>query len=149
LVATKRSGLGAAVTAAIRNHTGIVTSVAGDGVMSVFGLDGDVAASARNALAAGAELWRSIDRLSSDLAEDLGGALKVGIGVHSGLSVVGRVGLPGQTSIQFLGDTGNIASRLEGLTKKTACTMIVSATTLQAGGWLLPVDGRPISRFEG
>ena len=106
--------------------------------MSVFGLDGDVAASARNALAAAAELWRSIVRLSSDLAEDLGGALKVGIGVHSGLSVVGRVGLPGQTSIQFLGDTGNIASRLEGLTKKTACTMIVSATTLQAGGVATP-----------
>jgi adenylate cyclase len=43
-------------------------------------------------------------------------------------------GLPGQTSIQFLGDTGNIASRLEGLTKETACTMIVSATTIAAAG---------------
>ena len=114
-----------------------MTSVAGDGIMSVFGLDGDVAASARNALTAAEALWRFIDRLSADFAEELG-VLKFGIGVHTGLSVVGKVGLPGQTSIQFLGDTGNIASRLESLTKETACTMIVSASTIAAAGMSTP-----------
>jgi adenylate cyclase len=145
-----------AVTAAIQANAGSVTSVAGDGIMSVFGLDGDAAASARNALTAAEALWRFIDRLSADFVEELG-VLKFGIGVHTGLSVVGKVGLPGQTSIHFLGDTGNIASRLESLTKETACTMIVSASTIAAAGmstpgWLgadLEIRGRsePLSAF--
>ena len=126
-----------AVTAAIQANAGRVTSVAGDGIMSVFGLDGDAAAGARNALTAAESLWGSLDRLSADFAEELG-ALKFGIGVHTGLSVIGTVGLPGQTSIQFLGDTGNIASRLESLTKETACTMIVSASTIAAAGMSTP-----------
>jgi adenylate cyclase len=123
-----------AVTGAVQSNAGVITSVAGDGVMTVFGLDGDAGGAARNALAAAAELWRSIDRLSSELAEEIGSALQIGIGVHTGLSVVGSVGLPGQTSIQFLGDTGNVASRLESLTKETRCTMIVSASTVLAAG---------------
>ncbi len=126
-----------AVTAAIQANAGSVTSIAGDGIMSVFGLDGDAAAAGRNALTAAEALWRFIDRLSADFAEELG-ALKFGIGVHTGLSVIGRVGFPGQTSIQFLGDTGNIASRLESLTKETGCTMIVSASTIAAAGMSPP-----------
>jgi len=127
-----------AVSAAIEANSGVVTSIAGDGVMSVFGLNGDAPGAATRALSAAAELWRSIDRLSSDLAEDLGGALKIGIGVHTGVSVVGPVGLPGERSIQFLGDTGNIASRLESLTKELMCTMIVSASTVVAAGVTSP-----------
>ncbi len=126
-----------AVTAAIQANAGKVTSVAGDGVMSVFGLDGDAAAGARDALTAANSLWSSLDRLSADFAEELV-ALKFGVGVHTGLSVIGSVGLPGQTSIQFLGDTGNIASRLESLTKETGCTMIVSASTIAAAGMSTP-----------
>ena len=127
-----------AVSAAIEANAGSVTSVAGDGVMSVFGLDGDAAGAARNALAAAEELWRSVDQLSLDLADEVGGALRIGIGIHTGVSVVGSVGLPGRQSIQFLGDTGNITSRLEGLTKETACTMIVSASTVAAAGLSAP-----------
>ena len=123
-----------AVTAAVLTNAGSVTSVAGDGIMTVFGLDGRAAVGARSALAAAEELWRSIERLGADLVEELGGALKFGIGIHTGLSVIGSVGLPGQRSIQFLGDTGNIASRLESLTKETACTMIVSALTVAIAG---------------
>ena len=145
-----------AVTGAIQANGGSVTSVAGDGIMSVFGLDGDAAAGARNALAAAGALWRSIDRLSTDLAEELGRALKFGIGVHTGLSVVGNIGFSGQKSIHFLGDTGNIASRLEASTKEAACAMIVSASTTAAAGlepgWVpadLEIRGRsePIPAF--
>jgi adenylate cyclase len=131
-----------AVTAAVRANAGAVSSVAGDGVMSVFGLDGDSVAGTRNAFAAAEELWRSLEKLGADLAMELSGPLKFGIGVHTGLSVVGMVGLAGQTSIQFLGDTGNLASRLENLTKEMGCTMIVSAATVAAAGISSP-DWRP------
>ncbi len=123
-----------AVTAAIQTHDGYVTSVAGDGIMSVFGLDGDAAAGARNGVAAAAAVWRSIDQVSTDLACEIGPLLRFGIGVHSGLSVVGSVGMPEHSSIQFLGDTGNVASRLEALTKDMNCSVIVSDATLVLAG---------------
>jgi adenylate cyclase len=119
-----------AATAAILGCGGHVTSVAGDGIMSVFGIDGDAASGARNALRAATAMWRSIDRVSGELETELGSPLRFGIGVHSGLSVVGAFGLPDQATIQFLGDTGNVAARLEGLTAEMKCTAIISAATL-------------------
>ena len=127
-----------ATTAAILAHGGHVTSVAGDGIMSVFGLEGDAASGARQALMAAESLWRAIDQVSADLAAEIGSPLRFGIGLHSGTSVVGPVGPSDQTSLQLLGDTGNVAARLESLTKEMNCTMIVSTQTLAAAGWQRP-----------
>jgi adenylate cyclase len=121
-----------AATAAIIGCGGHVTSVAGDGVMSVFGIDANAASGARNALRAVSEMWRSIDQVSGELKAELGSPLRFGVGVHSGLSVVGAVGLPDHATVQFLGDTGNVAARLEKLTTEMACTAIISAATLAA-----------------
>lgn len=124
-----------ATTDAILAQRGHVTSVAGDGIMSVFGLDGDVAGGARAALTAAAAIWRAVDQLSSELASEISAPLRFGIGLHSGLSVVGAVGLPERASLQFLGDTGNVAARLQSLTKEMVCTAIISPATLATAGW--------------
>jgi adenylate cyclase len=125
-----------AVTAAIRARGGHITSVAGDGIMSVFGVDGDAAIGAQRAVAAVAEVWRAIEKVSEELSTEIGSPLRFGIGVHCGASVVGALGLPDHTTIQFLGDTGNVAARLESLTKEMNCVAIVSAATLDAAGIL-------------
>jgi adenylate cyclase len=124
-----------AATAGILAHSGHVTSVAGDGIMSVFGLDGDAASGARQAIVAADAVWRAIDQVSVELASEIESPLRFGIGLHSGPSVIGAIGSPDRTSLQFLGDTGNVAARLESLTKDMNCTMIVSAATLAAAGW--------------
>jgi adenylate cyclase len=123
-----------AVTASISARGGHITSVAGDGIMSMFGIDGDAAAGAQRAIAAVAEVWRAIDKVSEELSAEIGSPLRFGIGVHSGLSVVGALGWPEQATIQFLGDTGNVAARLEGLTKEMNCVAVVSAATVDAAG---------------
>jgi adenylate cyclase len=123
-----------AVTAAIKARGGHITSVAGDGIMSVFGVDCDAAIGAQRAIAAATEVWRAIEKVSEELAAEIGSPLRFGIGVHSGVSVVGALGLPDQATIQFLGDTGNVAARLEGLTKEMNCVAIVSAVALDAAG---------------
>jgi adenylate cyclase len=123
-----------AVTASIRARGGHITSVAGDGIMSVFGVDGDAATGTQRAIAAVAEVWRAIEKVSEELSGEIGSPLRFGIGVHCGVSVLGAVGLPDQATIQFLGDTGNVAARLEGLTKEMNCVAIVSAATLDAAG---------------
>lgn len=121
-----------ATTTTILAEGGHVTSVAGDGVMSLFRLDGDQRAGARAALRAAGAAWRAIRRVSRELAHDLEAPLTFGIGLHSGISVVGAVGPSDQQSLQFLGDTGNIAARLEGLTKELGCVALVSAETCAA-----------------
>ncbi len=124
-----------ATTAAILAHDGHITSVAGDGIMSVFGLDSDAKSGARRALRAAADAWRAIDEVSADLATEIGSPLRFGIGVHTGAAIFGAVGPLDRSSLQFLGDTGNVAARLEGLTKEWGCGAIVSAATVEAADW--------------
>jgi adenylate cyclase len=123
-----------AATAGVLVHGGYITSVAGDGVMSVFGFNVDATSGACQALAAAESIWRAIDAASADLADEIGSPLRFGIGVHSGLAIVGALGLPDQLSLQFLGDTGNVAARLQALTKEMSCTMIVSQETTSLAG---------------
>jgi len=123
-----------AATAGIIAHNGYITSVAGDGIMSMFGFDGDARSGAQQALAAAEAMWRAIDAVSAELADEVSSPLRFGIGVHSGLAVVGALGPPDRPSLQFLGDTGNIAARLQALTKDMKCTMIVARETVALAG---------------
>ncbi|MCW6513147.1 adenylate/guanylate cyclase domain-containing protein [Lichenifustis flavocetrariae] len=115
------------VSAAIEAHGGYVTSVAGDGVMSVFGVDGRAAVAAGAALAAAFDIWNALIELEREMTDDLRAPLRFGVGIHSGVAIVGAVALSGRSSLQFLGDTGNVAARLEALTKEKACVVLVSA----------------------
>ena len=119
-----------AVTGAIRKHDGHVTSIAGDGVMSVFGVNGDAASAARDALRAAHDAWASLHALNQDLAAELGAPLRAGLGLHVGLAVVGFLPTRASQSLQFLGDTGNIAAKLEAKTKDLDCTLVASVDAL-------------------
>jgi adenylate cyclase len=120
------------VTGAIRGNGGRVTSIAGDGVMCMFGGDGDASRAARDALKAALQSWDLLDRLSDELGGELLRPLRVGIGIHLGLSVVGRLHDAEFTSLQFLGDVGNTAAKLEAKTKELGCTLLVSLAALAA-----------------
>src|SRR4051812_37815351 len=115
------------VTAAIRDNSGHVTSIAGDGVMSMFGVKSNGARAARDAFEAAAQIWVGVESLNNDLADELQVPLRIGIGLHVGMAVVGMISTGGAGSLQFLGDTGNLAAKLEGETKRWDCVMIASA----------------------
>jgi adenylate cyclase len=123
-----------AVTQAIRNHAGEVTSIAGDGVMSVFGVDGDARKASVNAFKAARQVWRALEALNASLADELETPLRFGIGIHVGEAVVGwRYGVDSR-SLQFLGDTGNVAAKLEAETKRFGCTLIASMAAVTSIG---------------
>jgi adenylate cyclase len=118
------------VTSAVRQNKGHVTSIAGDGVMSVFGAEGDALDATHAACTAVLQIWSALDALNDELAAELSAPLRVGIGLHLGTAVVGMIRTDEQRSLQFLGDTGNIAAKLEQHTKQLDCVVVASASVL-------------------
>lgn len=116
------------VTSAIHDHGGRITSIAGDGIMSVFGEGDDPAGATRAAFHAARDLWEQTDALSGELMGDLQTPLKLGIGIHAGLSVLASRGAG--AGLQFLGNTGNLAAKLEACSKMLDCTLVASDTAL-------------------
>lgn len=124
-----------AVSSAVRASGGHVTNIAGDGVMSVFGTDGPTHDAARDAFRAALRLWEGIDALNEELRQELSEPLRIGIGLHVGVAVVGTEWTGGLEGMPFLGDTGNVAARLEAQTKQLGATLIASReAVLMAAG---------------
>ncbi len=125
-----------AVCQAVQGHGGHVTSVAGDGVMCFFGGDRDAPAAARAAIFALRDLWRALAELSVEFEAAFDFPLRFGAGCHLGLAVVG--GLESRETAQFLGEVGNIASRLEGMAKELACAIVLSRQVIERAGFAMP-----------
>jgi adenylate cyclase len=116
---------------AVDRHSGFINKFLGDGFIAVFGAPLDDPAAAKHAVAAAREILADIDRRK---AEDKTWPLEVGIGLHIGPCVVGNVGSPRRKEFTVIGDTVNLASRLEQLTKQFATRLIVSDAIVAALG---------------
>ena len=119
------------VSAEVSACKGQVTNVAGDGIMSVFGLDGSAESAARDAFRAALQIWTGIDALSEELGQEISEPLRIGIGLHVGVAVVGIGWSGGIDGAPFLGDTGNVAARLEAQTKRLDATLVASKDAVQ------------------
>jgi len=130
-----------AVGGAIQRSGGIANQYTGDGVMALFGVDRGVDEGCRHALTAAAEMVRSVATLSEALAADLPEPLRIGIGIHTGPAVVGRMGYADAVYLTAVGDTVHVASRLEALTKDYDCELIVSEAVARRAG--VATEGLP------
>jgi adenylate cyclase len=102
------------------------------GFLAMFGAPLNDPAAARPAVAAAREILAEIDRRGGLAA----GAwpLKVGIGLHLGPAVTGTIGSPRRKEFTAIGDTVNLASRLERITKEHDARLIVSDAVVAALG---------------
>jgi adenylate cyclase len=130
-----------AVGGAIERSGGVANQYTGDGVMALFGIHSGAEAGCRQALVAAAEMVRSVAALSDALATDLPEPLRIGIGIHTGPAVVGRMGYADAIYLTAVGDTVHVASRLEALTKDYDCELIVSEAVARRAG--LATEGLP------
>lgn len=120
---------------AIEQAGGHVLQFTGDGIMALFGVDlADPQESAIRSLNAARAMFERLAVLNSDLAHDLPAPLRMGIGIHQGLCIVGDMGYGTAYGLSAVGDTVNTASRLEGLTKEySACLVFSQAVASRAG----------------
>lgn len=111
----------------IFRHGGTLDKFIGDAIMAFWGAPGEDAAQAEHAVAAALEMAETLQRFKQELGE-LGTTFDVGIGIHSGQAVVGFIGSEQRQDYTAIGDTVNLASRIEGETKGVA-RILVSAET--------------------
>ncbi|MFQ4135229.1 adenylate/guanylate cyclase domain-containing protein [Nodosilinea sp. PGN35] len=117
----------------VERHGGWVDKFMGDGMLAVFGASDPLENHARSALTAATAMVREVPQISP---------LAMGIGLHSGPVVSGCLGTSGRLEFTVIGDTVNVAARLEALTKTLGYSVLVSETTQQrAGPWPLQSVG--------
>ena len=123
---------------AIVDSGGYVDKFMGDGIMAIFGMDQPVKDGARQALAAARAMSGVLVSLNQSLKDELPDGLAIGIGIHTGTAILGRIGsadhIEAAHRITALGETVNTASRLESMTKELAVQLLVSKSTLDAAG---------------
>ncbi|MGE4249393.1 MAG: adenylate/guanylate cyclase domain-containing protein [Parvibaculaceae bacterium] len=122
----------------ITDTGGYVDKFMGDGIMAIFGMDKRAETGAIEALQATRAMGGVLDALNQSLHEELRGKLEMGIGLHAGSAILGRIGAAGKSSaagaVTALGDTVNTASRLEGACKELNMQAIISKAVLDKAG---------------
>ncbi|MCA1612695.1 MAG: adenylate/guanylate cyclase domain-containing protein [Acidobacteria bacterium] len=112
-------------------HGGHINKFLGDGLMIVFGAPvarGDKL-EARAAVSCGLEMLAEVERINRDW-EGLGRPhIAIGVGIHTGEATCGVVGAEGRLEYTLIGDTVNLASRLESTTKEKGVPILISSTT--------------------
>lgn len=113
---------------------GMVDKFIGDGVMALFGVEAGPQEGCRQALVAARGMVEQVSRLSESLADEIAQPLKIGIGIHCGPAVVGRMGYGTTVHVTAIGDAVNVASRLQDSTKEYNCQLVISEEVAKQSG---------------
>jgi len=113
---------------AIATHEGFVDKFLGDAIFAVFDRVGNHAEDAMKAAVAMQESLQAFnrDRLQYNLEQ----IIQVGIGIHTGIGLIGTIGSEQRMDSTVIGDVVNTAARLEELTKLYGCPILASNTTI-------------------
>ena len=116
----------------IFRHGGTLDKFIGDAIMAFWGAPVADADHAAHAIEAAIEMSAALVRFKAELT-DLGHDFDIGIGLNSGPAVVGFIGSSDRLDYTAIGDTVNLASRIEGQTKGVARVLVAESTRLAAG----------------
>lgn len=137
------------MSAAIREQKGLVLLYAGDQIVSVFGAPILLPDHSRRAVLAAVNMRSRLKIVNQSLARQEYPLLKHGIGIHTGPVLAGNIGGGDRVSYSMMGDTVNIASRLQGLNKKFGTEIIISDQTRAGIGKDIPVKQLPTTPIKG
>ncbi|MBN1102423.1 MAG: adenylate/guanylate cyclase domain-containing protein, partial [Deltaproteobacteria bacterium] len=134
---------------AIQNHHGLVLQFIGDEIEAVFGAPLARPDHPVLAVEAALEMQERLRTLNEDLKGRGYRPLSHGIGIHTGEALAANIGSPERLSYALVGDTVNLASRLQGLNKELGTEIILSAATRAHLGDRLPLVPLPPTKVKG
>ena len=126
----------------IREHGGFLNKFIGDGLMIIFGLplsQGGPKQDATRALQAALAMLERVNRLNQEQAADPTlPKLRIGAGIHTGPLMAGSIGSATRQEYSVIGETVNLASRLESLNKSFKTEILLSEATMEMVGEAFP-----------
>lgn len=120
------------ISPVIRQNKGIIDKFIGDAVMALF------SEQPSSALDASIGIHRAISEYNKERVNEGFRPIQVGIGLHSGMTMLGTIGDDGRMQTTVIADAVNLASRIEGITKYYGASILLSDDTFQK----LPDDER-------
>ena len=134
---------------AISAQSGVVNQMIGDGLMAIFGAPLPVPEPALAAVRAALDMIEMIELLNAERAAQDKSPIAVGIGIASGEMIAGYTGTQTRATYTCIGDTVNLAARLEAHTKIAERAILIDADTHSALATRLPTYALGPVGFKG
>ncbi len=116
----------------VAKHNGIINKFIGDAVMAIFGEPIQDKNHALNAVRCGYEMLVKVKELQRKWASEGKPRIEIGVGINTGEVFVGNIGSVNRMEYTVIGDTVNLASRLESYNKIYKTSMLIGSTTYEA-----------------
>ena len=124
----------------VTKYNGIINKFIGDAVMAVFGEPIQDDNHPINAIKCGFEMLKKVDELNKKWEKENKPKINIGIGINTGEVFVGNIGSEKRMEYTVIGDTVNLASRLEGYNKIYKTHILVSSSTYEKCANLIKVN---------
>ena len=134
---------------AVTSNGGIVSLMIGDGLMALFGAPQPLENSAHSAVSAAQEMLSMMDVLNADRAAEGAPEIRLGIGIATGDVVAGYAGTDERATYTCIGNTVNLAARLEAHTRVSARQILFDDRTRACLGDVSNVERIPQVEFKG
>ncbi|MDM0049420.1 adenylate/guanylate cyclase domain-containing protein [Variovorax sp. J22R115] len=134
---------------AINGHGGVVNQMIGDGLMAIFGAPLPLPDHGAAAVRAALDMVEMIELLNVERTAANKAAIRIGVGVASGEMVAGYTGTHQRATYTCIGDTVNLAARLEEHTKLAKRTILIDPATRLALEGRIVVDSLGPASFRG
>ncbi|MDZ7696084.1 MAG: adenylate/guanylate cyclase domain-containing protein [Deltaproteobacteria bacterium] len=134
---------------AIRQHKGLVLQYIGDEIEAVFGAPVPAPDHRRLAVRAAISMRSRLRVVNQRLVQAGYKPLRHGIGIHTGAVLAGNIGARDRVAYSLVGDTVNLASRIQGLNKQFGTDILISAETKAGMDESIPVQELPPTAVKG
>ena len=136
------------VESSVFQNGGTLDKYLGDGAMATFGTPQTGPNDAQNALSAGQEILERAGRLNEGRVAEGLEPVRVSVGIHYGTVTLGDIGSARRLEFTVIGDTVNVASRLEAMSRELGCQCVVSDALMQQTGISAQEAVQPTPGFE-
>ena len=137
------------MTALVREHAGTLDKFIGDALMSYWNAPLDVPDHPVKAVETALSMQEALPGLNKRLLADLNLEIHIGVGVHTGRAFVGNMGTADFINYTLIGDSVNLASRLEGLCPQYGVNIVVSGEVRDACGEVFAFQNIDTIRVKG
>ncbi len=134
---------------AIHSHHGVVNQMIGDGLMALFGAPLPLPGHESSAVLAALEMVEMMAQFNQQRVQVGKPLVQIGIGIASGEVVAGYTGTQTRATYTCIGDTVNLAARLEAHTKLAQRGVLIDAATREALGTSFAVEAMAPAQFHG